>query len=54
MFDSWSLPSADVDRPEFQRSKIETTRSYLADVVASEERLIKRCDEVLKQLESNE
>ena len=51
MFDIWSQPSVDSDRPEFQRSKIDTTRSYLADVVAAEERLLKRYSEVLAQLE---
>lgn len=51
MFDIWSQPSADIDRPEFRRSKIDTTRSYLADVVAAEERLLKRYAEVLAQLE---
>ena len=50
MFDIWSQPSADIDRPEYQRSQIETTRSYLADVVAAEERLLERCGEVLAQL----
>ena len=51
MFDIWSQPNADIDRPEFQRSKIDTTRSYLADVVAAEQRLLKRYEEVLAQLE---
>lgn len=54
MFDIWSQPSADIDKPEFQRSTIHATRSYLADVVASEERLLKLCAAALKQLESNE
>jgi hypothetical protein len=53
MFDIWSRPSADTDKPEFQRSKIHTTRSYLADVVAAEERLLKLCETALQQLESN-
>ncbi len=51
MFDIWSQPSAEIDRPEYKRSKVDTTRSYLADVVAAEQRLLKRCDEVLAQLE---
>lgn len=54
MFDIWSQPSAEIDRPEFQRSKIHTTRSYLADVVAAEERLVKFCEAALAQLDSNE
>ena len=51
MFDAWSHPTADVDRPEFRRSMFNTTRSYLADVVAAEERLLKRYSEVLERLE---
>ena len=51
MFDIWSRPSADIDRPEFQRSNIDTTRSYLADVVAAEQRLRNRYTEVLDKLE---
>jgi len=51
MFGIWSEPSADIYRPEYQHSKIETTRSYLADVVASEKRLNKRYTEVLALLE---
>ena len=54
VFDAWSQPTADLDRPEFQRSKIHTTRSYLADVVAAEERLINRYAEVLEQLDRPE
>ena len=53
MFDIWSEPSADIDRPEYKRSKIETTRSYLADVVAAEERLLEKCEEALAELEKS-
>ena len=50
-FDASSRPTAESDRPEYKRSKIHTTRSYLADVVAAEERLLKRYTEVAAQLE---
>ena len=53
-FDASSVPTAELDRPEYQRSRIHTTRSYLADVVAAEERLIKRYTEVLEQLDRPE
>ena len=52
MFDIWSQPTAEIDRPEFQRSKIHTTRSYLADVVAAEERLVEHYTKVLEQLDT--
>ena len=50
-FDASSQPTGDIDRPEYKRSKIHTTRSYLADVVAAEERLLKRYTEVAAELE---
>ncbi len=50
-FDASSMPTAESNNPEFKRSKIHTTRSYLADVVAAEQRLLKRYEEVLAALE---
>jgi hypothetical protein len=50
-FDASSMPTADNENPEFKRSKIHTTRSYLADVVAAEQRLLKSYAEVLAELE---
>ena len=51
MFDAWIHPTADEGRPEFQRSKFDTTRSYFADVVAAEGRLLERYTEVIEQLD---
>ena len=53
-FDASSRPTAETNNPEYKRSKIHTTRSYLADVVAAEQRLLKRCEEALAELEKPE
>ena len=50
-FDASSQPTAESEHPEYKRSKIHATRSYLADVVAAEERLLKRYEEVAAELE---
>jgi hypothetical protein len=50
-FDAATIPTADGNNPEIKRSKMHITRSYLADVVAAEQRLLKRYAEVLAQLE---
>ena len=51
MFEAWLRPTADAKHPEFRRSRIDSTRMYLADVVAAEQRLIKHYDEILPKLE---
>ena len=51
MFEAWLQPTAAGNDPEFRRSKIESTRMYLADVVAAEQRLLKRYEEILPKLE---
>jgi hypothetical protein len=50
MFTIWSEPRSDADHPAYIRSDIYRTRSYLADVVAGEERLMRRYDEALRLL----
>jgi hypothetical protein len=50
-FDASTVPTAETNNPEYRRSKIHATRSYLADVVAAEQRLLKRYEEVLAELE---
>jgi hypothetical protein len=50
MFTIWSEPRSDKEHPAFVRAEIHSTRSYLADVVAAEERLLKHYDEALRQL----
>ncbi|HEV3409135.1 MAG TPA: hypothetical protein VG095_02495 [Chthoniobacterales bacterium] len=54
MFTIWSEPRSDKDSPAYVKSEIHTTRSYLADVVAGEERLLKRYAEALALLEAPE
>ena len=51
MFTIWSEPRSDRETQTYVKSEIHTTRSYLADVVAGEERLLKRYTEVLQLLE---
>ena len=51
MFTIWSEPRSDKESPGYVKSEIHSTRSYLADVVAGEERLLKRYEEVLTLLE---
>ena len=51
MFEAWLQPTAAGNDPEFRRSKIQSTRMYLADVVAAEQRLLKRYDEILAKLD---
>lgn len=47
MFAIWMLPFADRDHPTFRREEVENTRSFMADVVAAEERLVVRYEEAL-------
>lgn len=51
MFEAWLQPTAVGKDAEFRRSKIQSTRMYLADVVAAEQRLLKRYGEILPKLE---
>jgi len=48
MFDAWSVPRSDRLDPEFIRDDIQRTRSYLADVVAAEIRLIRSYEQALE------
>ena len=54
MFDAWSIATADKENPNYKRSEINITRSYFADVVAAEERLLEHYDKVLELLERDE
>ena len=51
MFEAWLQPTAAGIDPEFRRSRIQSTRMYLADVVAAEQRLLARYGEILPKLE---
>ena len=51
MFDVWSESRSDREHPAFIRDDIQRTRTYLADVVAGEERLLAMYDSALTVLE---
>lgn len=51
MFTVWSEVRSDRGDPAFIRDDIQRTRTYLADIVAGEERLLKAYREALEQLE---
>ena len=51
MFTVWSEVRSDRDDPAFIRDDIQRTRTYLADIVAGEERLLKAYAQALEQLE---
>ena len=51
MFTIWAESRSDRRDPEFVRDDIQRTRTYLADVVAGEERLLEAYREALAQLQ---
>ena len=51
MFDVWSEARSDRNEPAFIKDDIERTRTYLADVVAGEERLLESYQAALEQLQ---
>src|SRR5688500_17614995 len=51
MFTIWSESRSDRRDPEFVRDDVHRTRTYLADVVAGEERLLEAYREALEQLQ---
>jgi hypothetical protein len=50
MFTVWMQPGGDRSDPAYIRDDIQRTRSYLADVVAAERRLVGRYEQALEQL----